>query len=109
MATEKTLQVKPGDLSKKALVGIVEAMLKSGMVRDGEDMLRNCLKHDLISQLHIIKGQLKTIDKQLNKKNLSRKAHNSLVKKHNNLIDRGNKKLELLKQLDPEAVANAEE
>lgn len=93
--------VKSSELSKKALVELVDQLLKARVI--GTEIIVLFFKHDQRSQLQLLAEKLDEIDKKLKtNKKLSRNAHTKLVKQHNQLGRLGNRKLKRLQELDGE-------
>ncbi len=92
--------VEPSELSKKALVELVDQLLKARVI--GTEIIVLFFKHDQRSQLQLFAEKLDKIDKKLKRKRLSLKRHNELIREFNRITTTGARKLKRLKALEQE-------
>ncbi|MBL4901081.1 hypothetical protein JYT85_01425 [Desulfocapsa sp. AH-315-G09] len=91
-------KIESSELSKSALVDIVDAIRESKIVPDS--LILKLYKHDLASQLLSIEKQLEAIKVKLKNKKLSRKAYQALAKKSNQLVLLANRKAQIYNGLE---------
>jgi hypothetical protein len=90
-------------LSKEALVDLLSAIHTGRPFPD--DVFTALYTRDLERQVNGIARRLKGIEKKLENRKLPRKAYSALIKKQNSLAVLGNKKIEILKELDNDKAA----